>query len=159
MLRKKRKEEVSSTKVILLDELLANVDDRIEGRFVAGNVLLECAVLGDEQVDGGEFVANVARRQALLLLLDPIRNKFSCSPRASQHVDLGCGMRDLHFDTLDVRLDLSELVINLLKVGFKRHDSTGSDELPTQPVHMHTRHWRRKEPVLRINAQTGMASA
>ena len=29
-------------------------------------------MLGDEQVDGGQIVANIASRQDLLLLLDPV---------------------------------------------------------------------------------------
>ena len=58
--------------MLLLDELFSDIDDGVERRLVTGNVFLESAVLGNEQVDGGQIVTDVASGQDLLLLLDPV---------------------------------------------------------------------------------------
>ena len=58
--------------MFLLDEFFADIDYRIEGRLVTGNIFFECLVFGDQKMNGSQIVTNISSWQYLLLFFDPV---------------------------------------------------------------------------------------
>ena len=46
--------------MFLLDEFFADIDYRIEGRLVTGNIFFECLVFGDQKMNGSQIVTNIS---------------------------------------------------------------------------------------------------